>query len=189
MTVGVQQRLLDQARTGDSAALGSLLQQLHPYMRMLIRAAGKHGGRQDDSDLIQDSLLVAQRAFPRFRGTNMAQFVAWLRTVTQRTIARSISVHMTAGKRDLSREQAIADLDQLPAAAIDDGAHERAASMAAAIERLPDDMQTVLLGRFFEGLSYEKLATQLGRSEGALRVLHTRALRRLREIMSGEHEV
>jgi RNA polymerase sigma-70 factor, ECF subfamily len=187
MTVGVQQRLLDQARSGDSEALGSLLQQLRPYVRMLIRAAEKRGtqGRQDDSDLIQDSMLVAQQAFPRFHGSSMAQFVAWLRTVTQRTVARCVSVHVAAGKRELSREQALVDLDQLPAVD-DDVAHERAASMAAALDRLPEDMRTVLLGRFLDGLSYAVLADQLGRSEGALRVLHTRALRRLREIMAGE---
>jgi RNA polymerase sigma-70 factor (ECF subfamily) len=53
--------------------------------------------------------------------------------------------------------------------------------MAEALSRLPEDMQQVLLGRHLDGASYGVLAERLGRSEGAVRVLYTRALRRLRE--------
>jgi RNA polymerase sigma-70 factor (ECF subfamily) len=53
--------------------------------------------------------------------------------------------------------------------------------MAEALARLPDDMQQVLLGRHMDGLSYAELAGRLGRTEAAVRVLYTRALRRLRD--------
>jgi RNA polymerase sigma-70 factor (ECF subfamily) len=55
--------------------------------------------------------------------------------------------------------------------------------MARTIAGLPDDMQQVLLGRHLDGLSYAVLAERLGRSEGAVRVLYTRALRRVRELL------
>jgi DNA-directed RNA polymerase specialized sigma24 family protein len=42
----------------------------------------------------------------------------------------------------------------------------------------------VLLGRHMDGLAYGQLAERFGRSEGAVRVLYTRALRRLREEMN-----
>jgi RNA polymerase sigma-70 factor (ECF subfamily) len=58
---------------------------------------------------------------------------------------------------------------------------EQAARLTAALARLPDDMQQVLLYRHVDGLSYADLAALLGRSEGAVRVLYTRALRRLRK--------
>jgi RNA polymerase sigma-70 factor (ECF subfamily) len=58
---------------------------------------------------------------------------------------------------------------------------EQAARMAAALARLPEDMQQVLLGRHMDDLPYTILAEHLGRSEAAVRVLYTRALRRLRE--------
>lgn len=45
-----------------------------------------------------------------------------------------------------------------------------------------------LLGRFFEERSYAELAVRLGRTEGALRVLHTRALRRLRDMLDALDE-
>lgn len=42
-------------------------------------------------------------------------------------------------------------------------------------------MQQVLLGRHVDQASYADLAERLGCSEGAVRVLYTRAVRRLRE--------
>ena len=53
--------------------------------------------------------------------------------------------------------------------------------MAEAIAELSEEMQAVLLGRHLHFRSYAELAVELGRSEGAVRVLYTRALRRLRE--------
>ena len=165
------QSLLDRARAGDVDALGALLEQFRPYTRMVARGAG----RPDDADLVQDAFLVAHRAFPRFRGESVAQFVAWLRTLTRRTANARVVVG--------ARELAVADLDQFPDAA-DAADHTAAARIAGALDRLPADMRDLLLGRFFDGLSYAELAGRLGRSEGALRVLHTRALRKLREVLA-----
>ena len=53
--------------------------------------------------------------------------------------------------------------------------------MAEAVARLPEDMQAVILGRHVDDAPYAELAARLGRSEGAVRVLYTRALRRLRD--------
>ena len=63
--------------------------------------------------------------------------------------------------------------------------HEEALSMAEAVGQLPDDMQQVLLGRHVDGLSHADIARSLGRTEGAVRMLYLRALRRLRELYRG----
>src|SRR5205085_778541 len=91
-------------------------------------------GRIDESDLIQDALLEAHRAFAGFQGTSIAEWVGWLRQVVIRTVGHSLRSHLGAGKRDVSREQAAPDLSAL----IDSGSspsaqairHEQAARMA-----------------------------------------------------------
>jgi len=185
-----RQALLDRARRGDLAALGQLLQAYRPYIRVIARAVrqGFAPARLDDSDLIQDTLLLAHRAFPRFRGATVAEFAGWLRQLTIRTVGHAARAHLGTGKRDAGIEQPLADLDVIP---VPDGIspevsaaqHERAAQLAAAVEQLPEEMRRVLLGRLLEALPYSSLATRLGKSEGALRVIYTRALRRLREIL------
>jgi RNA polymerase sigma-70 factor (ECF subfamily) len=183
-----QQQLLDRARKGDRTALGDLLEQFRPYVRVLVQVAWHGGGtaRQDSSDLIQDTMVVVQQAFPQFRGTSVPEFAGWLRTLTLRVIQQALRSHVATGKRSVCREEILQTLDHLVAPTAtgpeeEARRQEQAAAVALALDRLPADMQLVLHGRFFEGLSYADLSARLQRTEGTLRVLYTRALRRLRE--------
>lgn len=186
MVENAQQRLLDEARRGDRAALGELLEQFRPYVRVLVQAAWHRdaAARQDVSDLIQDTMVVVHEAFTRFRGGTVPEFAGWLRVLTLRTVGHAVRSQVMTGKRSISREAVLQDLDQiaLPQShGPDEEAkrHEQAALVAAALERLPADMQQILRGRMFDSCSYAELAGRMQRTEGALRVLYTRALRRL----------
>ena len=190
--IGPAERLqaLECARRGDAQALGTLLDSFRPYLRMIVR--GLHDprlqARLDESDFVQDALLEAHRSFVSFRGTTVAELAAWLRQVAIRTTGRTIRGFAGTGKRDLDCERPGGDaLDGLPASPAESPSdlairHEEAASLAAALSLLPDDMQQVLLGRHLDGLSHAELARALGRSEAAVRMLYLRALRRLREL-------
>jgi RNA polymerase sigma-70 factor (ECF subfamily) len=185
-----QQAALGRARQGDAEARGQLLESFRPYLRFMARTLrdGRLQGRLDDSDLVQDALLEAHRNFDSFRGGCVAELTAWMRQIALGAARRAVRAHTGTGKRDLAREQpadglaeAVADAGSSPSAqAI---RHEQAARMAQTIAGLPDDMQQVLLGRHLEGLPYAALAEQLGRTEAAVRVLYTRALRRVRELL------
>ena len=187
MNAGEQQAALARARLGDHDALGQLLESFRPYVRYLVRALGgeRLRPRLGESDLIQDALLEAHRSFEKFRGSTVAELTGWLRRIVVRSAGHSLRNHLEAGKRAGAAEEPAGDLDgradpgSTPSAQA--ARHEEAARMAEALARLPDDMQQVLLGRHMDGLSYAALAEQLGRTEGAVRVLYTRALRRLRE--------
>src|SRR5689334_2667118 len=187
MNAGEQQTALARARLGDSRALGQLLESFRPYVRCLVRALGgeRLQPRLGESDLIQDALLEAHRSFGQFRGGTVAELTAWLRRIVVRTAGHSLRTHLEAGKRALAAEQPAGDLDGQAAPGSSPSAqaerHEEAARMAEALARLPDDMQQVLLGRHMDGLPYAALAEKMGRTEAAVRVLYTRALRRLRE--------
>ena len=129
-------------------------------------------------------MLEAHRGFGRFRGTTAAEFLAWLRPVVVRAAGRTLRGHLDAGKRAAGREGSPNALGGAAAPGSSPSAaavrHEEAAKLAAGLATLPDDMQRVLLGRHADGLDYAALAGELGRSAGAVRVLYTRALRRLR---------
>jgi RNA polymerase sigma-70 factor (ECF subfamily) len=178
---------LERARRGDADALGRLLESYRPYLRVLVRPfhEGRLQARLDDSDLIQDALLQAHRGFASFAGTTAAEFTGWLRQIVLRTAGQRVRAHSGAVLRDVAREQSGAALADLPADGETPAAravrHEEAARVAEALARLPDDMQQVLLLRLMDGLPYAVVAERLGRSEGAARVLFTRAVRRLRQ--------
>jgi RNA polymerase sigma-70 factor (ECF subfamily) len=187
MKMAQQQAALARARSGDSEALGQLLESFRPYVRFIIHAlrGGRLQSRLDDEDLIQEALLQAHQGFTDFRGGTTAELTAWLRQIVIRRIGRLLRHHLDTEKRDASREEeadllgGVADAGTSPSEqAI---RHEQAAQIAQAMERLPQDMQQVLLGRHMECLSFAILAKRMGRSEGALRVLYSRALERLRQ--------
>ena len=186
-----QQAVLDRARLGDDQARGEFLQSFRSYVRVIVWALqhGRLQARLDDSDMIQDAMLQAHRSFADFRGTTVAEFSAWLRQIALRCASRTVRDNLAVSKRAVGHELAddggalageVADSASSPSAhAI---RHEQAARMAEALARLPDDMQQVLLGRHMDELSHAEIAQRLGRSAGAVRVLYTRALRRLREL-------
>lgn len=188
MTVSQQQAALERALQGDSQALGALLTSLRSYIRFLVRALrrGRLSNRLDDSDLIQDALVEVHKNFPRFRGRSLAELLAWLRPLIVRAAGRTLRAHLGTACRDAKREQAG---DDWAAQVLDEGStpsarairREEILGLAEGLGRLPEDMQQVLLGRHTDGLSHAELARQLDRSEAAVRVLYTRALRRLRE--------
>lgn len=188
MNAGEREAALQSARLGDTEALGRLLESYRPYVRVIVRSFrdNRLQARVDDSDRIQDALLGAFQAFPGFRGTTTGELAAWLRQIVVRTAGHLARNHGATGKRDPDREQHAEDLN---GAFADQGSspgtqairHEQAARIAEAIARLPEDMQQVLLDRHVDGLPYAVLSERLGRTEAAVRVLYTRALRRLRE--------
>lgn len=191
MDASARQAALDRARQGDREAQAELLESFRPYVRVVARALGadRIQRRVDDSDLVQDALLEAHRSFGRFRGTQVAELVAWLRQVAIRSVGHALRHHLATGKRDAGREQPVASASGLrdesgssPSAVA--MRHEAAARVAEQVARLPEDMQQVVLGRHVDDLSYDEIAERLGRSNDAVRALYTRALRRLREQIS-----
>jgi RNA polymerase sigma-70 factor (ECF subfamily) len=193
MDAGKRQDALARALAGDSQARGELLESFRPYLRVIARSFhdARLQARFDESDVLQDALLAAHQAFGSFRGRTIAELVAWLREIVIRSAGHIHRDHLAVEKRGAGREQPAEDLAILIADSASSPSehairHEEAASMADALARLPDDMQQVLLGRHMDGVSYAEIAQRLSRSEGAVRVLYTRALRRLRELFRQE---
>jgi RNA polymerase sigma-70 factor (ECF subfamily) len=184
-----RQAALEQARQGDTQALGQLLQSFRPYIRVILRSFRDERlqGRVDDSDVTQDVLLEAHRGFAGFRGTTVGELVMWLRRIVLRSAGHTLRSFAGTAKRDPEREQPAEDPDALQADAGSSPSaqairHEQAVRMAEALAELSEDMQQVLLARHVEDLPYAAIAQRMDRTENALRMLYVRALKRLRKI-------
>jgi RNA polymerase sigma-70 factor (ECF subfamily) len=84
--------LLTKARLGDREAFGKLLDQFRSYLRLLARHQLGQRLREkiDDSDLIQETFLEAQRDFAQFRGSSEAELAAWLRRILAHNLANQM---------------------------------------------------------------------------------------------------
>src|SRR5687768_4941596 len=80
---------LDAARGGCPDALGRLLERFRPTLLVAtVRVlAPDLRGKADESDLVQDALLEAQRDFSRFRGQQPEELLAWLKRILSHNLA------------------------------------------------------------------------------------------------------
>jgi len=166
------------------------------WLRLLARQEidSRFAGKFDSSDAVQQTLFAAWQNWDRFRGGSEAQRMAWLRQILAHQLANLARHYAGTQSRAVDREQAIAHsllestnrIDSLlparddspSAAAIN---NERRLLLADALETLPEDYRKVILLRNVQELSYGDIANQMGRSEGAVRMLWVRALTALRE--------
>jgi RNA polymerase sigma-70 factor (ECF subfamily) len=189
--------LIDRCRQGDAVAREHLFQRYRHYLHVLARAQiGRHlRAKCDASDLVQLTLLEAHRDFAGFQGQHEGELLAWLRRILAHNLfneARRFSVQQRDTAREVSLEQWRAGLDSSSAAlgrCLADSTpppgelaadREAAVRLADVLGRLPEDYQTVLVLRVFEGLPAEEVAQRMDRTAGAVRMLQMRALTALR---------
>jgi RNA polymerase sigma-70 factor (ECF subfamily) len=195
--------LIDRCRRGDPAAQELLFERYRHYLRLLAQAQlGRYlRAKCDPSDLVQQTLMEAYRDFGRFTGSREPELVAWLRQILAHNLfneARRFTAQQRNAAREVSLEQMRAGLEHSSAAlgrclAADTPGPSQAAAdretavlLADTLARLPEDYQTVLLLRVFEGLSAEEVARRMNRTAGAVRMLQLRALTALRAAMNEE---
>src|SRR5262249_28239413 len=97
---------LKSARSGSTNGLGQVLESCRQY---LLLVANKEldpdlRAKVGPSDVVQDSILEAQRDFGRFHGTTEADVLAWLRRILLNNIANVRQHYRATQKRELSRE-------------------------------------------------------------------------------------
>ena len=195
MTADVDRQLAD-ARAGDPATLGRLLEGYRNYLRLLARVeiGRRLQGKVDPSDVIQEVFLDAHRYFPTFRGTGEAQFALWLREILAGTLANTVRRYLGTKARDVRLEQglaadlghssvALAGLPVDPRSSPSQQAArvEQTLLVAEALGRLPEDYQTVIVLRHLEGLTFPQVAERMGRSVDSVEKLWLRGLTRLRK--------
>jgi RNA polymerase sigma-70 factor, ECF subfamily len=192
--------MIADARAGDAESLGDLLQRYQNYLRLLVTSQLRSsvGRRVGESDIVQEAMLAAHRDFSDFRGHTPGEFAGWLRTILARTLLREIDRHVKAEKRDVRREVSFESLNRdlssesIQVASLIAGRQpspseivsndEQAARVANLISALPKDYQTVVMLRNFNGLRFEEIATQMGRTSQAVRLLWLRAIKQLRKL-------
>ena len=191
------QALLAHARQGDRTSLGAIAELYTNYLKLLARVQiDRHLQRRlSPSDLVQETFVKAWANFGQFRGQTEQELLAWLRTILVNAIKTAIERELKTGKRNARREvslnERVAHLDrtieqldralvsQISSPSIQAGRREAAAIVADHLAALPDHYREVIVLRNLEGISFDEIATRMGRTTGAVRSLWVRALDRL----------
>ncbi len=186
--------------TGAGASQPGYLAEFQPWLRLMagLQIDSKWERKFDASDVVQQTLIEAWKGESNFEGESNGQRIAWLRTILGRVISRQIRHYTGNQKRDPAREIALQNsLDEssmmlermvpgqekTPSVYADD--REQQMIIADVLEALPEDYRQVIVLRNLQGLSHAEVATKIGRTESAVRMLWLRALKQLRlEVLS-----
>lgn len=168
--------IVDRAAAGDKEAFGRLYD---IYVDRIYRHIYYRTSNVEDArDLTHDVFIEAWQALPRYKRTK-TPFLGWLFTICRHTV---IDYYRT--KKDyayLNNEIILEDVGKSPEEFAE--AQYNQQEIRRAILKLPCDQQQVILMSFIEGFDYREIAATLNKSEGNIRVIIHRALKKMREIM------
>lgn len=166
-----QERASVEAAQRDPARFAELYE-LHFY-RVYAFLIQRTGDRHHAEDLTAEVFRQALAALPRFEWRGVP-FSAWLLKIA----ANAVRDHWSHQSREAG------DPAELPEAR-DSQEIERHAAVFQLVERLPEAQRRVIELRFVEQKSIREAATEMGRSEGAIKQLQLRAIENLRAELEG----
>ena len=181
--------ILGRMQQGDRGAVGELLERnllgLQSYVR--LRGGPLLRSREASVDLVQSVCREVLENLDRFQYPSEGGFRRWLYATALRKI-RKRHQYWLAQRRETGREL---PLDATP---LDDHAtlltpsrvvqtREEIEHIEAAFDRLPADYRRAILMARVQCLSRQEMAAKLGRNEGAVRMLLSRAQARLAELL------
>lgn len=150
----------------------------------------------EPEDILQEASIEAVPLLPQ---TDLSSWdpLHWLFQICERKIIDAHRRHFASQKRDAGREAALpagseaAGLANLLAASMTTPSQafsrdQRQLRMMAALETLPAEQREGLRLRYLVGLPSKEIAQKFGKSDGATRVMISRALSRLQEMLTEE---
>ncbi|EAQ81799.1 putative RNA polymerase sigma-E factor [Blastopirellula marina DSM 3645] len=182
--------LLDHARSGDATAINRVWSHMRSYLLLVAeRGLGDAlSAKVDASDIVQGSLLEAQRDFDRFTGNSESELKAWLRRLVKHNLADNRRHFQDAQRRDIRLERRlsggasdeIVDPQQATASSMI-RREETDLELIQAVSQLQSDQRRLIEMRHRHGMTYEAIGQELGISERTVRNRWANAITQLRK--------
>src|SRR5947208_16778940 len=183
----------------DPEALATFIESNRPQLMTFIeRQLGTALRRKvEPDDVFQETSAEAVRALPQAALGHREPF-SWLCQIAERRIIDLHRRFFGAQKRDAGREVPLGvgrSTDTQPAGLINllvasmttpsqaFSRNAREARLLDALGKLPQEQQSALRMRYIEDLPSKQIAERLGKSDAAVRVMLTRSLKRLNELL------
>ena len=193
-----EDELLQRIKGGDPVALTEYLELRRPdLIRFIERNLGESLRRKVSADdVFQDVSFSCMNSQDRVDLSERDPF-SWFCRLAERRIIDSHRSHFKTKKRDANREVVLgtavannsAQLANLLVSSITSPSQvlsreEQHQKLATAVASLSMDEQQALELRYLENLPSKQIAKRLGKGDGAIRMLLSRAIKRLEQVMA-----
>jgi RNA polymerase sigma-70 factor, ECF subfamily len=193
-------QLLSSAKGGSTDCLGSLLFLYRNYLLSVAQAelGDDLRAKLGASDLLQETFLEAGRDFESFSGTDLRELQSWLRRILLNNLANSVRSYRSSEMRDVSREvngdsarsdplfSRLKSPVETPSRCLMN--EEMLGTVRAAVQRLPEQYQSVVILRNYDRLPFEEIGTRIGRTPEAARKLWCRAIKLLQDELEATYD-
>ncbi len=182
--------LLGDAARGDVVALDRLLDRHRERLRRMVafRLDASLATHVDASDIVQEALADAARKLPDYSRKRPLPFYPWLHRLATERLLQARRRYRREGKNvawvDSSANFLVDRFvarDATPAHALIRA--EQRTRVRDALEHLDPADREMLVLRYLEDLTFPEIAAILGIAEGAAKMRHLRALRRIRALV------
>ena len=195
------QQLLERIRGGDTQAFAEYLQQCQPrvlaYIERQLGTALRR--RVEPDDLFQEISIDCVRSLPDIDLSQRDPF-GWMCQMVDRRIVDAHRRYFGTQKRDAGREVRLggpggptgqAGLINMLAASMTSPSrafsrNQREFHLMQAVESLPEEQRQALHLRYVENLPTKEISQRLDKSDVAVRVMLTRSLRKLQQLLGDE---
>lgn len=191
------ERLEALVQAGNSESLAELLQLYRPHLLNFVKQqmSGQLQQKLDPEDVMQEISISCLRSVGDVDLSQRRPF-DWVCQVARRRIIDAARKFQATDKRAVQREvplSAGSDSDQpgfinmlvasitTPSKAF--SRDQREFQLQEAIEQLPQESRDALRMRYVESMPTKEIAKRLNKSDGAIRVLLTRSLKKLQGLM------
>ena len=176
MTTADDDALVGQCLAGDTSAFDVLVERHRRQVyQVCYRFVNNH---EDASDLAQDAFLRAYRALHTFKGNSA--FSTWLYRVAINVCLNRVSAKQ-APTEPLDQREHQDVRGELPDREV--LRQEQAATVRAAIARLPKKQRATMILRMYHELPHDEIAAILGSSVGAVKANFFHALANLKKLL------
>ena len=193
--------LLDRIRGGDRDAFLQFVEiKTPPLLAFINRSLSDTLKRTvEPQDILQEAALAAANSFETMDLSSRDPF-GWLCQLAERRIIDAHRKFVEAQKRSAKKEVGLGSggtdseqgglIDILVASMTSPSKafsrNQREFRMLEALGDLPEESRIALKLRYVDGLPSKEIAGQLGKTDGAVRVLLTRSLSKLQKILSSD---
>ncbi len=176
---GELRELVRLAQEGDTEAFGRLYDQ---FFDSIYRYTAFRLPKEIAEDVTADIFVKAWEKLYTYKSHKGIPFGAWLFRIARHTVIDAYRTHR--GFEEVS--EALPDTDQYNGAETRLKRQDTLRIVRHALAQLPDRYREVLLLSFVSELPYSEMARVLRMSEGSVRILKMRALRKLEKYLPPE---
>ena len=175
-----EEKLIKNAVKGEASAFGALYDFYHSQIYRFVFI--KVGRREEAEDLTHQVFMNAWTNIKGYKHRGHP-FSSWLYRIARNQIID----HYRTRRGEFSLEQVDPEYFVAPAVAhFNLGEKMEMERVMHAIGELKPEYQDVLIMRFIEELSVKEVATSIGKSEGAIKLLQHRAIKELKNSLKIE---